>query len=355
MDISKIDKNFASGAVDGDGIKRYIIPDGRFDLYGVFHDGARFLRLPQDIAEKTSGGVEYLNTNTAGGRVRFSTDSEKIEISATYDYLTIMPHMAISGSGGFVLIDETDGNPKFAGAYFPTPDCKKGFSICKAVNPAKTMRSYVLYMPLYNDVKTLAIGVDGDATVGDGKKYRDVKPVLYYGSSITQGGCASRPDTSYEAVIALWSNVDFINLGFSGNGKAEQIMADYLSGLDCSVFVCDYDYNAPDAEHLRKTHYNLYETFRKKQKDTPVIFISRPNPEYDTFFDKPENDERYKIIENTFLTARASGDKNVYLINGYELYGENDRMLCAVDSCHPTDRGFYLMAKRIWETLKNLI
>ncbi len=354
MDITKIDKNFLSGAVDADGIKRYSIPNGNFDLYGVFHDGERFLRMPKDIAEKTSEGVAYLNKNTAGGRVKFSTDSEKIEIAATYEYLNIMSHMPLSGSSGFVLIDETDEkDPRFAGAFFPASANKNGFSICKVVNTEKTMRNYVLYMPLYNDVKTLTIGVDGNAAVARGKEYKNIKPVLYYGSSITQGGCASRPDTCYEAVISLWNDADYINLGFSGNGKSEQIMADYLSGIDCSVFVCDYDYNAPSAEHLEKTHYNLYETFRKKQKDTPIIFISRPNPEYDNV--NFNNAERYKVIEQTYLTARANGDKNVYLINGYELYGEEDRLLCAVDSCHPTDRGFYLMAKRIWKTMKDLI
>ena len=357
MDIRKIDRNFATIEISSDGMKRYSLPCDGFDLYGVFSDGKRFLRMPQDIADNVNDGVTWLNKNTAGGRVRFSTDSEKIEISSEYDELILMPHMPISGSGGFILVDETDeNNRKFAGGYFPDYNTDKtGFSICKSVNPANKMRDYILYMPLYNEVRNLKIGLDGDAVVKSGKKYRDIKPVLYYGSSITQGGCASRPDTCYEAVISKWSNVDYINLGFSGNGKAEQTIADYLSDIECSVFVCDYDYNAPDAEYLEKTHYNLYETFRKKQKSTPIIFVSRPNPEYDTYFEKAETDKRFMIIEKTYLTAKEKGDQNVYLINGYDLYGNEDRELCSVDSCHPTDRGFYLMAEKVYSVLKNLI
>ena len=351
MDIKNIDKNFADVKADADGLKRYSIPCGAFDLYGVFHDGNRFLRLPEDIAANTSEGVKWLNTNTAGGRVRFSTNSKRVEISATYEGLSRLPHMPLSGSGGFTLIDETDpSSPFLAAAYFPEYTAQNGFSICKDVKLGGAMRNYILYMPLYNDVKSLTIGLDGDAAVKGGRKYKDVKPILYYGSSITQGGCASRPDASYQAVISLWNNVDYINLGFSGNGKAERIMADYLSGLDCGVFVCDYDHNAPNAEYLNNTHFNLYKTFRKKHKDVPIIFMTKPDPERE-----PEAKERVAIIEKTYKTALENGDKNVYFINGYDLFGDKDRMLCTVDGCHPTDRGFYLMAEKLYKIIKELV
>lgn len=353
MDIRKIDKNFDNVSVSSDGMVRYSIPNENFDLYGVFHDGERFLRMPADIAEKTSSGVAWLNTNTSGGRIRFTTDSEKIEIAATYPKIVQMTNMALTGSCGFVLIDETNPEkPVHARTYKPANyDEAQGFTQCIAVNPSCEMRSYTLFMPLYNPVDTLTIGICDGANLEHGRKYRDIKPILYYGSSITQGGCSSRPDTCYTSLISSWSNTDFIDLGFSGNGRAEQVMADYLSTIDCSVFVCDYDHNAPNAEYLEKTHHNLYETFRKKQKNTPIIFLSKPDIEHD-----PNVEKRFKVIEKTYLTAQKNGDKNVYLIKGYELFDSNiERHLCTVDGTHPNDTGFYLMAKRIYKTLKEII
>lgn len=349
MDIKKIDSNFADAFTDDKGLKHYPIPSEGFDLYGVFNDGHRFLRMPYDVAQKTSNEIVSLNAHTAGGRVRFATDSERVEIAVTYDGLCNMSHMPLSGSSGFVLIDVTDGTNKIVGTYYPDPSSITGFTICKSVNPERTVRDYILYMPLYNDVRTLIIGLDESAELYTAGKYRDVKPILYYGSSITQGGCASRPDTSYQAVISAWNNIDYINLGFSGNCKAQPAVAEYLGTVDCSALVCEYDYNAPDAEYLNETHYKLYKTFRAHQPKTPIIFMSRPSSEIDVF-----GDQRFKIVQRTYLTSKAGGDKNVWFINGYSLFGEDDRQLCTVDGVHPTDHGFYRMAKKIDTVLRKI-
>jgi len=118
--------------------------------------------------------------------------------------------------------------------------------------------------------------LDKNARVNGGKKYRDELPILYYGSSITQGGCASRPDHAYQALIAKWNNIDYINLGFSGNAKGEDIMVDYLASMDCGLFVCDYDHNAPTAEYLKNTHYCLYKRYREKQPSWLPLVLVKP-------------------------------------------------------------------------------
>lgn len=128
---------------------------------------------------------------------------------------------------------------------------ENGYSVTKTVNDGK-LRNYILYFPNYNDVKELKIGVDDGARVGHGKKYKDLLPILYYGSSITQGGCASRADNSYQALISKWTNIDFLNFGFSGSALGEETMAEYISALNCSVFVMDYDFNAPNPDFLKK-------------------------------------------------------------------------------------------------------
>ena len=126
-------------------------------------------------------------------------------------------------------------------------------------------------------------------------------------------------------------------------------MCEYLAKIKCSLFVCDYDYNAPNPEYLRNTHYNLYQVFRKAQPNTPILFVSKPDYDYDA-----TSEERIQIILETVKKAKENGDNNVYFLSGKDLYGDKDRIQCAVDSCHPTDLGFYRIAEKIYEKLKEI-
>ncbi len=353
MKISDIDKNFAAAKAEiKDNTAFYTLPSSPIDLYGVFYSDEEksFVRITDNKIANLNERIAYLNKNTAGGRVKFSTNSGTLTLKAEWNGLDKMNHMPLSGSASFTLLEETDGKTKFITNFIPDFTEEKGMIRTKGL-PGDKMRSYILYLPLYNSVTSLVLGFDADADLQGGTPYRNIPPILYYGSSITQGGCASRPDNAYQALISKWNNVDFINLGFSGNAKGEPEMADYLAGIKCSVFVCDYDYNAPTPEHLKETHYPLYRAFRKKQPLTPVIFMTRPNYEQD----EQDSAKRLEIVKQTYEKALSSGDKNVYFIPGNELFGEEDRERCFVDGCHPEDTGFYRMAKRLYGTLEKLI
>ena len=283
-----------------------------------------------------------LNLNTSGGRIRFSTDSKKFELYVEYKGLWPMSHMTLVGQSGFILLEETENGRRLVKILPPNFTDEKGYTAVADLKGEK-MRDYILYFPLYKSIKNLTIGLQKRAKVCRGRKYRNLKPILYYGSSITQGGCASRPDNCYQALIEKWNNIDFINLGFSGNGKAEDTMVDYLASLDCSLFVCDYDYNAPDAAYLQKTHYQLYERYRAKQANIPIIFLSRPD-----IGNGSDYMEREEIIFRTYQQAQALGDTNVYFIAGRTIYDERSRDNCSVDGCHPNDLGFFKMAEAIY-------
>lgn len=349
MKIQDVDKRLSVKSVaENAKIRYYDVPNEKFSLYGVYYDteASRFVRMDNETATSVSEGVKFLNAHTAGGRLRFSTNSEFFSISVTYDNLEIMSHMAIEGQGGFILVEENDdGTTGFFKILPPQFGQGKGFSLSTEL-PKGRIRNYILWFPLYNGVNSLKIGLSEGAEVGQGRKYADIKPILYYGSSITQGGCASRPDDAYQALISKWSNVDFINLGFSGNAKAEDEMTDYLASLDCSVFVCDYDHNAPTAQFLKDTHFRLYERYRAVKKDVPILFISSPGGH-----SKEQEDVRYEIIRQTYLKAKRSGDKNVYLLDGRKFFAFKDGANCTVDGCHPNDHGFYIMAKAIYKKL----
>lgn len=348
MKIAEIDKNFAVKEEKvADGVRWYTIPHPSFSLYGVFFDEKEgFLRMPKAVSSAVSPGVLWGAGCTAGGRVRFSTDSQTFVLKVSYPTLGIMSHMAIEGQGGFILLEETKRGSRLVKMMPPLPSQQNGYSMATALKTDGKMRDYILYFPLYNEVTFLEIALDEKAKVGKGKAYRDVKPILYYGSSITQGGCASRPDNAYQSIISKWNNIDFINLGFSGSAKAEDTMVDYLRGIDCSVFVCDYDHNAPDEAHLERTHYRLYERYRAVQKDTPILFITRPDF-------KREEARRERIIFETYERARALGDENVYFLAGKTLFGK-DKDICTVDGCHPNDLGFYRMAQKIYKKISGM-
>ena len=351
-DISKIDKNLGEQKVEIAGDRKYYnIPSDPFDLYGVFYDKdlKRFLRMDSKVANSISDGVDYLNTNTSGGRIRFSTDAQFIELNVKMDY-SMLANMPATGCSCFALLKETEKgqvleNIFIFDIYKEIKENTGYYSLTFGLSGKK--EDYILYFPLYNNVKELKIGFNVNANVYHGKKYKDLPPVLYYGSSITQGGCASRADNSYTAMIAKENNVDFINLGFSGNCLAENKMAKYLSTINCSVFVFDYDHNAPNAEFLKKTHYSFYKEYRKHNKNTPIIIVSAMNIS--------GLKDRKAVILDTYKKGIEGGDKNLYFIDGEEIIKKELKDIAFVEGCHPNDIGFYFMAQKIGEKINKIL
>ena len=141
-----------------------------------------------------------------------------------------------------------------------------------------------------------------------------------------------------------------INLGFSGNARGELAMADYIGGLNISVFVLDYDHNAPNVAHLENTHFAFYERFRQHQPNTPIVMVSRPDRDSD-----PKVWLRRDIIRNTYEKALALGDKNVCFVDGLAFFDDEVRSACLVDGCHPNDLGFHFMAKGIGAAIRQYL
>ena len=340
MDIGQVDKNMNQAVTTNNGMKFYTLPCEPFKIFGVRHGEHGFYRLDDEFAASISDGVKFLATNTAGGRIRFRTNSKKLKAIVKYRNFCCMGHMPLTGSSGLSVVDVSVRMWKFMGSIRPERNDDFGYE--GSVNLSGEMHEYVMWLPLYNDVDSLTIGLDEDAVVEAGSDYDyDGKPIVYYGSSITQGGCASRPDNSYQALITKHVNADFINLGFSGSAKGEPAMAKYVASLNPLMFVIDYDHNAPNAEFLKQTHYAFYKAFRKENKTAPVVFVTRPD-----FDNDPTAAERRAVIKTTYKRAKAAGD-DVFFIDGETLFGGFSRENCTVDGCHPNDLGFYRMAVTI--------
>lgn len=355
MDIAKADKNFVvETKIEQEGLKFYDAESEPFKIYGIFREGDKFRRIPEELAKDVNEGVGILHTNTSGGRVRFKTDSTFVAIKADLGEVCRFPHMPLTGTSGFDLYEKADGRHIYRRTFVPPFDMEDGYESIQYFKDKK-LREITINFPLYNDVKKLYIGLDENSILLPAGDYKVEQPVVYYGSSVTQGGCASKPGSCYQAILSQNLDINYINLGFSGSAKGEQNIFDYMADLDMSAFVLDYDYNAPTIEHLEATHENVFKIIRAKNPDLPIIIL--PAPGYSFFQNEPMSDNwltRECIVKKTYENAIAAGDKNVYFISGNELMamvGYNG----TVDNCHPTDSGFLSMATAIEPVLKKVL
>lgn len=346
-DIAKTDKNFAvESTLNIPGIRFYDPLQKPFAIYGVFYEDGLFHRMPASVAKTVSQRVYDLHTHTSGGRVRFVTNSSYIVIKAKMPEISRMSHFTLSGTGGFDLY--IGKKPRFQGCFIPKYTMQDGCeSICRFEN--RKRRVITINFPLYSSISELYIGLEESAFVEAADGYPCEKPLVFYGSSITQGACASRPGNAYTCAVSRALDMDYINLGFSGNARGEQAMAEYIASLDMAAFIYDYDYNAPDLEHLQNTHANMFQTIRKANPDLPVIILSRPS-----YNPTAEEKQRKQIILKTYSDSLAAGDKNVYFIDGKELmkYAKFDGTM---ECCHPNDLGFYSMTKVLLKQLKPIL
>ena len=290
MNIKDIDKNLDINTKINEKDLRFISAlEDPFDLYGTC--GERYLRLPLKDAERVSEGVKQLAANTSGVRIRFKTDSKFVAVSVKYSDVCRIEHMSLAGTSGIDMYTRENGGYLFQTLFLPPISMEDSFESIHYFD-TRQIRDITLNLPLYSSVSDIYIGLDKNALIEHGEKYKNKRPVVYYGSSITQGGCATRPGNSYPAIISRKLNLDFVNLGFSGNAKGEPAMAEYIAKLDMSCFVFDYDFNAPTLDFLKNTHHTFFDIVRKKHPTLPIIIMSMP---YNAWV--KDIDERKRIIK----------------------------------------------------------
>lgn len=340
-----LDKNFEiPSCIDKDGFTFY---DARnFDVYGMKCEDGKFYRMNPDDACKISKNVLEIAYETAGGRVLFATDSPKIAIIAEYNKISKLSSYPFSATMGFDIYS----NESFVGVFVPPFDATDSYeSVINTPYADGNMHEYTVNFPICSDIKRLLIGVTGGSDITRGKGYKIEKPIVFYGSSTTQGACASRPGNVYENIISRALDCDYINLGFAGNALGEEAMARYISKLDMSAFVYDYDYNAPSAEHLMATHEVMFRIIREKNPSLPIIIMSAPKP-----YTNEEDLRREKIIYSTYESAIQNGDRNVYFLSGSKML-EPVRDSALTDNVHPGDVGFYAIADSLITILKEVL
>ena len=217
------------------------------------------------------------------------------------------------------------------------------------------VREYLINFPLYDSVKSLFIGLESDAEIYAPTPWSCDQPVVVYGTSITQGGCASHPGAAWTNLLSRWHNCEFYNMGFSGNGKGEPAAAEILASIpDPRCYILDYEGNA-HYDGMRDTLEKFLDILRSKHPEVPITVISQ-TPHGRTmvsFGADDETDLTYqescpsrRFQRQVIARRRAAGDTNLYFVNGIKLLGA-DWDECMMDGAHLNDLGFYRMAENL--------
>lgn len=309
-------------------------------------------RLPADAKERVRKEVWTLGQDSSGMLVPFKTNSRTIYARwKVRDAGIAMPHMPATGVSGLDLYMRDGNEWRWAGAGRPT-NRWEAFSARLVANlPAGTTREFLLYLPLYNGTESLEIGVEPGATIEP--IIRNEKPVVFYGTSITQGACASRPGMAYSAILGRRFDIPVINLGFSGNGRMEpEAMIDIANLETPSAFVID------SLPNMQPTEFDRYEAgialIRKNHPTVPLVLVS--SIEYPSSWVNSGAKRRHENSNKNlraFYRRLAVNDPNVYLVEPGGLLGTDGET--TVDGTHPNDLGFMRIADHIEPVLRKAL
>ncbi len=303
--------------------------------------------MPKEICDQIGAGMQYFGRNTAGGRVRFSTNSNYVAIKVKMSEIHVR-NMNYAGSAGFDLYIDGKKSSKFYKIFTPPFEFNGEWQGIIYFQGKKKQRDITINFPLYNIVEDVKIGLQKSATLRHGKEYTYKKPIVFYGGSHVQGASAGKPGNATSHFISRFFDADFINLGFSGNALGEQQMAEFIGSIDASLLIMEYDHNAPSVEYLKETHYPFYQTVRRLRPNIPIIMVSKHDFYNCSYYVKSQaqNVARRKVVLESYQKAVENGDKNVYFIDGKDLLKGDCREDCTMDSTHPNDLGFYRMAQK---------
>ncbi|MBI5083274.1 MAG: SGNH/GDSL hydrolase family protein [Acidobacteria bacterium] len=291
-----------------------------------------------------------LGRDSAGVAVRFVTDAPTIRARWTLKRERLaMPHMPATGVSGLDLYVKLAAGWRWVANGRPEKQSNEQTLLAKW---AGGRREYMLYLPLYNGAAVVEVGVQEGASL-EAAAARG-KPVVVYGSSIAQGGCASRPGMAYPAIMGRRLDRPVINLGFSGNGKSEPELAGLLSEIEASAYVYDSLPNLSAAE-ARERVEPFVRALRKAHPETPVVLVENATYTNSQFVEQRRTVvvEKNQILWGVYEKLKKEGDRRVFYVRGGKLYGDDGE--ATVDGVHPTDVGFMRMVDVIEPVVKRAL
>ncbi len=312
-------------------------------------------RLPEKAQSVVPELVCTLSQNSAGITVRFITDATKVFGRWTVTNETLgMPHMPATGVSGLDLYVRIDGQWRWAGMGKPESGVTNAVQLAFGI--PKEKHEFLLYLPLYNGVKQVDVGVPEDATIepAQPRPSDHDKPVVIYGTSIVQGGCASRPGMAHAAILGRKLDRPVINLGFSGNGKMEMALENLLAELDAAAYVLDCGPNMSTAL-VTERYLPFIKALRAARPVTPIVLVESVHVQSSVAFPglKAGSDEMNREIKRIYHALRGEKVKNLFYVPSEALLGDDGEG--TVDGIHPTDLGFVRMADGLYAFLRPIL
>jgi hypothetical protein len=298
-----------------------------------------YSRFPTSAKGKVSGNDYWLSLNSSGIRLRFSTDAPTLQVRWTVTNPELaLPHMPATGVSGVDLYaKDKNGQWRFVGNGRPLAISNTAPFILNATDPTAKTRDCMLYLPLYNGIKSIEVGIPKDCTISrpiksaaDGQK-----PILFYGTSIDQGACASRPGMAASSIVGRQLGVETINLGLNGSGRMEPEIADLLAELDPAVFVLDGLWNM-SPEQVAERAAPFVAKLRAKHPATPILLVE------DSEVHDLGPTGKSRVLRGIYENLKKSGDKNLYYLSSKDMLGDDSEG--TVDGAHPNDLGMMRQA-----------
>lgn len=328
-----------------------------FKVLGLLPGNQIYKRLPVQAEKEVRPAVWSLSKNTAGLGIRFSSNSSIIKIRWTLKKNRVKGNMTPIASNGLDLYAYTKDRWQFVGVAIPGKEVVNEATVI--ADMTKENREYLLNLPLYEGVEKLEIGIEENATISMPRQdiIDQKRPVIFYGTSITQGASASRPGLTYAALLERKTNKEVINLGFSGNGRFEKEVAQFFMPSNPSVIILDCTPNsAPDTILT-----NLPETLAYIQSvndSVPIILVESIVRDYAYF--KENNPSTFGTL--SYIQAQNDALKKVYLdnknknlfyVSNKDLIGQDNE--ATVDGTHFNDLGNYRMYQYLLPIIEKLL
>lgn len=352
----KLDKNMSLKEVEVEGIAWYDPKEEPFELTGFewISEDRVYRRLPVNPEWKIREAVDHLANHTAGGQIRFKTNSKRILVRVELRERSGMYHMPATGQSGFDLYMLDSGVQRYLKTTrFPHDTLRYQVELFN-VNQEE-MRSFTLNFPLYNGVNSVKIGVEEGVALEAPLPFKIPGKIVIYGTSITQGGCVSRPGMAYSNIISRNMDTQLVNLGFSGNGRGEPALAHLINQIEgTSMIILDYEANAN--ETITSSIGPFIEILREKHPGIPILIMSKTR-----YTSAQEGTPVFELLmsnrdfqKDLVAKRRSGGDKNIHFMDGSLIYGE-DYYECTVDGSHPNDLGSYRIANALISKIKEIL
>lgn len=300
-----------------------------------------FDRLPASAESEVREAVWNLSRDSAGMMVRFETDASEIWVDyKLLDANLAMPHMPATGVSGVDLYARDDkGHWRWVMVTKPNAQ-EMRTSIIKDLASGK--REYAAYLPLYNGIDHLKIGIPEGASF-KGLAPRKAKPIVFYGTSITHGACASRPGMVHTAILGRRLDRPVLNLGFSGNGRMEPEVGNLLARVDAAVYVIDCNPNLK-ADQVRERCIPLVKLLRASRPKVPILLVEdrRNTNSWILPARDKHHDDNHAALREAYRSLKSEGFKKLYYLPGDRLLGQDGEG--ATDASHPNDLGFMRQA-----------